>query len=138
MGALAEASHLSDGWAAHNGLEMHNLLSTPAPQSHFPTGTPPNSHTGPIKRLLSPGVNRSATPQNILQQPGLVTLPQNAASPAPPSAAATTASENDKVYLLVAELCNPEAREGALLELSKKREQFDDLALVLWHSFGML
>lgn len=27
-------------------------------------------------------------------------------------------------------------REAALLELSKKREQYEDLALVLWHSFG--
>jgi hypothetical protein len=24
------------------------------------------------------------------------------------------------------------------LELSKKREQFEELALVLWHSYGML
>ncbi|CAD6888612.1 unnamed protein product [Tilletia controversa] len=29
-------------------------------------------------------------------------------------------------------------REHALLELSKKREQYDDLALVLWHSFGVM
>lgn len=28
-------------------------------------------------------------------------------------------------------------RETALLELSKKREQYEDLALVLWHSFGV-
>lgn len=33
---------------------------------------------------------------------------------------------------------DPMAREGALLELSKKREQYDDLALVLWHSFGIM
>lgn len=29
-------------------------------------------------------------------------------------------------------------REYALLELSKKREQYEDLALVLWHSFGVM
>jgi CCR4-NOT transcription complex subunit 9 len=29
-------------------------------------------------------------------------------------------------------------RENALFELSKKREQYEDLALVLWHSFGEL
>ncbi|KAN0063988.1 RNA-binding protein, CCR4-NOT complex subunit Rcd1 [Thecaphora frezii] len=29
-------------------------------------------------------------------------------------------------------------RENALLELSKKREQYEDLALVLWHSFGVM
>ncbi len=45
-------------------------------------------------------------------------------------------SENEKVYYLIVDLMSPTTREGALLELSKKREQWDDLALVLWHSFG--
>lgn len=44
--------------------------------------------------------------------------------------------EEAKIYQLVMDLMDPARREGALLELSKKREQFDDLALVLWHSFG--
>ena len=44
--------------------------------------------------------------------------------------------EDGKIYGLVSELMDPNTREGALLELSKKREQYDDLALVLWHSFG--
>jgi CCR4-NOT transcription complex subunit 9 len=35
------------------------------------------------------------------------------------------------------DLMSPTTREAALLELSKKREQWDDLALVLWHSFGV-
>jgi hypothetical protein len=35
-------------------------------------------------------------------------------------------------------LKGPEGREKALLELSRKREQYDDLALILWHSFGMV
>lgn len=48
----------------------------------------------------------------------------------------TVAHEEQKVYGLVIDLLNPEKREAALLELSKKREQYDDLALVLWHSFG--
>lgn len=37
---------------------------------------------------------------------------------------------------LIRELLNSKTREGALQELSKKREMYDDLALVLWHSFG--
>ena len=45
--------------------------------------------------------------------------------------------EDGKIYALVIDLLDPNTREGALLELSKKREQYDDLALVLWHSFGM-
>ena len=44
--------------------------------------------------------------------------------------------EDSKIYSLVIQLMDPNTREAALLELSKKREQYDDLALVLWHSFG--
>ncbi|KAF7309653.1 hypothetical protein MIND_00336400 [Mycena indigotica] len=46
--------------------------------------------------------------------------------------------EDGKIYSLVIELMDPNTREAALLELSKKREQYDDLALVLWHSFGIM
>lgn len=49
-----------------------------------------------------------------------------------------TTQEDSKIYGLVVDLMDPNTREGALLELSKKREQYDDLALVLWHSFGAL
>ncbi|KAF8742514.1 hypothetical protein AX14_003913 [Amanita brunnescens Koide BX004] len=44
--------------------------------------------------------------------------------------------EEGRIHSLVIELLDPNTREGALLELSKKREQYEDLALVLWHSFG--
>ncbi|CAG8805744.1 3314_t:CDS:1, partial [Racocetra fulgida] len=43
--------------------------------------------------------------------------------------------EEEKIYSLVTELTNPANREQALVELSKKREQYEDLALILWHSF---
>jgi len=46
------------------------------------------------------------------------------------------AHDDDKIYSLVIDLMDPANRDLALLELSKKREQYDDLALVLWHSFG--
>ena len=46
--------------------------------------------------------------------------------------------ENRKVLVWVAELLEPTRREGALMELSKKREQVPELALVLWHSFGVM
>lgn len=45
--------------------------------------------------------------------------------------------ENRKVLTWVAELLDPQRREGALMELSKKREQVPELALIIWHSFGM-
>lgn len=37
---------------------------------------------------------------------------------------------------LVLDLTSPQSRENALLELSKKRESFPELAPYLWHSFG--
>ena len=45
--------------------------------------------------------------------------------------------EEGKLFSLVIDLMDPNARETALLELSKKREQYDDLAMILWHSFGV-
>ncbi|CAM9110920.1 unnamed protein product [Heterosigma akashiwo] len=44
----------------------------------------------------------------------------------------------DDLYPLVLQLTNPDQRENALLELSKKRESFADLAPILWHSFGTI
>ena len=45
--------------------------------------------------------------------------------------------DNRRVLGWVAELLNGNSRETALMELSKKREQVPELALVIWHSFGM-
>ncbi|KAL1964651.1 hypothetical protein VTN77DRAFT_6677 [Rasamsonia byssochlamydoides] len=46
--------------------------------------------------------------------------------------------ENRRVFIWVAELLDPNRREQALMELSKKREQVPELALVIWHSFGVM
>ncbi|KAI9758464.1 MAG: Cell differentiation protein rcd1 [Lichina confinis] len=46
--------------------------------------------------------------------------------------------ENRRVLGWIAELMNGDSREAALLELSKKREQVPELALILWHSFGVM
>lgn len=43
-----------------------------------------------------------------------------------------------EVYVLVQHLLNPNDREGALLELSKRREVVSDLAPILWFSFGTM
>mmetsp|Transcript_14014 Transcript_14014/g.16977 ORF Transcript_14014/g.16977 Transcript_14014/m.16977 type:complete len:305 (+) Transcript_14014:203-1117(+) len=39
---------------------------------------------------------------------------------------------------LVLDLTDPSTRENALLDLSKKREAFPDLAPILWYSFGVI
>jgi CCR4-NOT transcription complex subunit 9 len=44
--------------------------------------------------------------------------------------------DNRRSMAYIADLLNENTREAALLELSKKREQVPELALILWHSFG--
>jgi len=44
--------------------------------------------------------------------------------------------EDTKIYTWIMELVQGDRRETALLELSKKREQVEDLAVILWHSVG--
>uniref|UniRef100_A0A3Q3MRK2 CCR4-NOT transcription complex subunit 9 n=1 Tax=Labrus bergylta TaxID=56723 RepID=A0A3Q3MRK2_9LABR len=46
--------------------------------------------------------------------------------------------DREKIYQWINELSNPETRENALLELSKKRESVPDLAPMLWHSCGTI
>ena len=58
--------------------------------------------------------------------------------PVPPQTAPADQHEAEKIFLLVLELTNPEQRESSLLELSKRRETFPDLAPILWHSFGTI
>ena len=48
----------------------------------------------------------------------------------------TVSEENRRTLAFIADLLNEDTREAALLELSKKREQVPQLALILWHSFG--
>ena len=50
----------------------------------------------------------------------------------------TWMEENRRVLGWVAELLQGQSRETALMELSKKREQVPELALIIWHSFGKL
>ena len=52
------------------------------------------------------------------------------------SSEGTWIEENRRVLGWVAELLNGNSRETALMELSKKREQVPELALIIWHSFG--
>ena len=46
--------------------------------------------------------------------------------------------DNGKIHALVLELIRSKDREHALLELSKIRETHDQLALILWYSYGVM
>ena len=86
------------------------VLYTPSTDILLPASSlPPLSH--PTPQNMVPGFNGPS--------PGIVGV-----------------HEETKIYGLVIDLLEANTRETALLELSKKREQYDDLALVLWHSFG--
>ncbi|KAK7605195.1 hypothetical protein V9T40_007053 [Parthenolecanium corni] len=61
-----------------------------------------------------------------MQANSAVTAPQNVMNIA----------EKEMIYQWVLDIPNPETREKALLELSKKRETVSDLAPMLWHTFG--
>ncbi|EEC46276.1 predicted protein [Phaeodactylum tricornutum CCAP 1055/1] len=50
----------------------------------------------------------------------------------------STGGGMDELLPLVLQLINPDQREVVLLELSKKRESFPDLAPILWHSVGSI
>lgn len=53
-------------------------------------------------------------------------------------AVSNKALNDEQIYQWISELVTGTNRERALLELGKKREQYDDLALVLWNSFGVM
>jgi CCR4-NOT transcription complex subunit 9 len=49
---------------------------------------------------------------------------------------APAGSDEEKIFQMITEVLDPETRESALLELSKRRETYEDLALVLWGGYG--
>ena len=89
--------------------------------------------------------SQSMQPTAILQRPP---PPPTATGPpahlsqlAPPGQAPVAGEfatgDYSQIFDWVSQLLKgPEGREKALLELSRKREQYEDLALILWHSFG--
>lgn len=94
-------------------------------------------------------VARASPPPSLTPSTPTSAAPLGApVSAAPPSGAPSGPGGGDKpaadaaalesIYPLVHQLTRPELREGALLDLSKKREEYPDLAPVLWHSFGTI
>ncbi|KAK9133300.1 hypothetical protein Scep_012828 [Stephania cephalantha] len=79
-------------------------------------------------------------PQSLSMNPPFGGPSASASTGAAAAAAAAQVNNKDRKLAsaeqLVLELCNPDLRENALLDLSKKREIFQDLAPLLWNSFG--
>ncbi|WVY89210.1 hypothetical protein V8G54_034724 [Vigna mungo] len=72
----------------------------------------------------------------------MANLPQSISMSGASFGASSVSATKDRrmasVEHLVLELSNPDLRENALHELSKKRELFQDLAPLLWNSFGTM
>ncbi|WVQ85289.1 cell differentiation protein rcd1 [Cryptococcus sp. DSM 104549] len=117
------AQSTTPGPGASGPLLPHNLaqhLNNPPP----PSGQQQN-HAGNATATGPAGaVPAGAAGAKTLLLPG---------GQAPPAG-----SEEEKIYVLITELLDPQSRELALLELSKKREMYEDLALVLWGGFGIM
>ncbi|KAG1584961.1 hypothetical protein G6F48_007565 [Rhizopus delemar] len=133
-----QPSSLANAAAAVNPLTAS--LPNNALSQHFPTMRSANGATNDpfvyAQMMNNPSQNM---PMNYMQQ-------QEAAAAAAAAAAVAAQQQQhklaqldeEKIYSLVLELLNPSTREQALLDLSKKREQFEDLALVLWYSYGVI
>ena len=103
------------------GQNMNNNPNT-SPQPH-PGSLQPHHPLPNLSHSNNPSGNPSSSGKLLLLPPGRAPPPN---------------SEESKIYILIAELLDPQTRETALLELSKKREMYEDLALVLWGGFGIM
>ena len=117
---------------------MASLLRSPQPMHYPPSHShsfqfPPSRTPASFYPTRTPPPPQSHSPLANNQLAGLHASSMYGGNTLGP---AIGPAEESKIYALVVDLMDPGTRESALLELSKKREQYDELALVLWHSFG--
>jgi len=72
-----------------------------------------------------------ALPPFMMMMPGAAPQP-------PPIPTPSTPQEKAQIYAWISDLGNPEKREQALTELTKKRDSLPELAPLIWHSFGTI
>jgi CCR4-NOT transcription complex subunit 9 len=113
-------------WRQHGNMPSQHASAPPA-----------SSHPG---HAHQPHFNRMAAMSNASATSASGGMPPISNGELQPSLLANTdpqtAEENRRTLEWIGQLLNQSTRETALLELSKKREQVPELALVLWHSFG--
>jgi len=105
--------------AAAAAAQQQHYNRIAANQSHSSANTRSGSSSDPPSSSISALLNSGAESGSPGMEQGI-------------------SEDNRKVLQWVAELMDPSRREGALMELSKKREQVPELALVIWHSFGVM
>lgn len=120
----------------HGSQQNHNSISHAQQQSSKLTQDPHYTRIAVNQNHVNQNTNIRQTTNNDTQDNGGASL--SMLNQQGSSGTEQLTEENQKVLVWVAELMDPTRREGALMELSKKREQVPELALILWHSFGVM
>lgn len=96
----------------------------------------------PLRTAITQQQQQQQTPykskENIMSSVGNPVHSLALADSTASSSSSNKALNDEQIYQWISELVTGNNRERALLELGKKREQYDDLALVLWNSFGVI
>ena len=107
--------------AAASGNHGHNIGAGAGSQGGGAGGQGNGNGSGPPQNGQNHGMGQGGDVGAVVEAGGL----------------GNYTDENKKVLGWVAELLNNNGnKETALMELSKKREQVPELALIIWHSFG--
>jgi len=135
---MAAVNLLSPGGASYYGAQSIGRGVSPPPQQYQSSagvGAYPNLNLAALTQFApSTQQQQQQQQQQGMLPPGLAATQQEQQR----AQAQAGMTEEARIHSLILDLHDPTLRESALLELSKKREQFDDLALVLWHSFGVM
>lgn len=111
---------------ANNNMIHYQAQGQQLPQSHIKNGS--NNSNNIIGAASSNNTNIAAAINSNSGNNGGATA----------AAGSKRALDDPKVFNWIIELTYGPNKEQALLELGKKREQYEDLALVLWHSYGVM
>ena len=116
----SHSSKFHTGYISNNHQQPSNLLSS--------STTNNNNNTNHNDIIINNNNNASGGNNNLSGQiDTLISTGGNANS---------VSAANSATASLVSELLDPKTREQALVGLSKNRESCEDLASLLWHSFG--
>ncbi|CAI6256137.1 unnamed protein product [Periconia digitata] len=119
--------HLHNHVAQHSQLQAQQAQAVQAAQAAVQAQqAQQQQHYGRM-----PGNNGSSVPS-------AGGIPRGPANDMQTSNGDVITEENRRVLDWIAQLMKHTSRETALLELSKKREQVPELALILWHSYGVM
>jgi CCR4-NOT transcription complex subunit 9 len=137
-------------WSQHSQHNQHNQHNQHQPFTHVQQHAQAQAAAAAAAQAQQQHYNRIAVNQShssannrsgSSNDPSAININANmngGAEAGSPGMEQGITEENRKVLQWVAELMDPARREGALMELSKKREQVPELALVIWHSFGVM